>query len=227
MRSPTAGLVLAALFLPAHAAPALADEACTGAVKAAFAKQAEAPRMRTVMNHAGGEGSVTRTINLIRPDRLHMITEAPHEEAGRLETISIGKWAWGAESDGSWTEHKPNVAQMIQLDVQRMSAAPEVSANFSCLGKVAFEGKDYIGYRADPGKGEDGVELAATIYVSEASGLPELNVVAPTTGEGPPRLKAVYSYGDDIAVEAPAGFAMPAEKSRDAQTPDPAAGAKE
>ncbi len=202
--------VVFAFSLVAAAVPALADEKCSSEVAAAFAKQAEAPKMRTIMVHPGGEGTVTRTISLVRPDRIHVITDAPHEQAGHMETISIGKWAWGSESDGSWSEHKPNVAKVIEMDVQKMSAPAAVSANFTCLGPQNYEGKDYVGYRADPGKGDDGVELAATIYVDAATGRPAYNIVAPTAG-GNPRLKASYSYGDDISVEVPEGFTPKAD----------------
>ena len=211
--------VVFAVALVTAAAPALADEKCTGELAAAFTKQSQSPKMRTIMTHPGGEGTVTRSILLVRPDRLHTITDAPHEAAGHVETISIGQWAWGSDSDGSWTEHKPNVAQMIALDVAKMAAPQTVGANFSCLGKVAFEGKDYTGYRADPGKGEDGVELAATVYVDVATGMPAHNIVAPTSGGGPNRLKAAYTYDDDIAVEAPDGFAKPVERKTDAAAP--------
>jgi hypothetical protein len=152
---------------------------------------------------------------------MHAITEAPHEEAGRIETISIGKWAWGSDSDGGWSEHKPNIAKMIEMDVEKMSAAQTVGANFSCLGTVNVDGKDYIGYRADPGKADDGVELAATIYVEPASGLPALNIVAPTAG-GDARLKATYSYADDITVDPPAGFAEPKDQKSESAAPAPA-----
>jgi hypothetical protein len=214
MRSLTLGLALGSALALA-ATPAHADEKCTGEVQAAFAKQGGVPKMRTVMTHtATGEGgTVTRTVSLVRPNRLHMVTEAANQEAGRLETISIGQWAWGAESDGSWTEHKPNVAKMIELDVAKMAGPQQVGNNFSCLGKAAYEGRDYTAYRADPGKGDDGVELAATIYVDPASGLPAYNVVAPTSGDATARLKQAYSYGDDITVDPPAGFAVPAAKT--------------
>lgn len=202
------------LALALTAAPALADEKCSGEVTAAFAKQAAAPKFRTIMTHPVEEGTVERTMNLVRPNRFHTKTIAP-QIAGHMETISIGQWAWSSDGE-SWQEIKPNIAKMIELDVAAMSAPAKVSANFSCLGTVNYEAKDYAGYRADPGKGDDGVELAATVYVDAASGLPMFNIVAPVAGEGPSRLKAVYSYGDDITVEAPAGFAMPAAKKPDA-----------
>lgn len=201
-------IVLAAVGLSATAV--FADEKCTSEVRSAFEKQATAAKMRTVMTHPGGEGTVTRTITLVRPNRMHAITEAPHEAAGRIETISIGQWAWGSDSDGAWSEHKPNVARMIEVDVQAMAGPQAVAANFTCLGKVAYEGKEYTGYRADPGKGDDGVELAAIIYV-DASGMPAFNIVAPTAEGGAPRLKAVYTYGDDISVEPPPGFGIKQE----------------
>ena len=74
--------VVFAATLALAATPALADEKCTGELAAAFTKQAQAPKMRTTMVHAGGEGTITRTILLVRPDRLHTITDAPHEAAG-------------------------------------------------------------------------------------------------------------------------------------------------
>ena len=187
--------VAVVLALATSAAPALADEKCTGEVAAAFTKQAAAPKFRTVMSHPVEEGIVERTLNLVRPNRMHSITNAP-QIAGHIETISIGQWAWTSDGE-SWEEMKPNVAKVIEMDVARMSAPAAVNANFTCLGKVAYEGKDYAGYRADPGKGDDGAELAATVYVDEATGLPAYNIVAPTA-DGKPRLKAAYAYGDDI-----------------------------
>lgn len=209
--------VALALALAATTVPALADEKCSGEVAAAFTKQAAAPKFRTVMTHPVEGGVVERILNLVRPNRLHSITNAP-QIAGHIETISIGQWAWSSDGE-SWEEMKPNIAKMIEMDVAKMAAPAAVSANFSCLGKVNFEGKDYAGYRADPGKGDDGIELAATVYLDEATGLPAYNIVAPTSGDGSPRLKAMYGYGDDISVEAPEGFAVPAAKTEGAPAP--------
>ena len=67
------------------------------------------------------------------------------------------------------------IAEHIQ---QAVTAPPKAGADFSCLGKVAYDGKDYLAYRTAPEKTEKGAELARTIYVDPATGLPAFNVIA-------------------------------------------------
>ena len=192
-------LVLLALGLAGT--PLHADEKCSGEVAAAFLKQTEKPKLRTAMMNTIDTGIVERTLELVRPDRLHTRVVAT-ENPGAVETIVIRTWAWMNGGTG-WEEMKPNVAGAMSRDVADMAAPQKVTANFTCLGKVSYEGNELLGYRADPGKGNDGVELAATVYVDGASGLPAYNVVAPTSGDGAVRFKAHYTYEDDIAIEAP------------------------
>lgn len=192
-------LVLLALGLAGT--PLHADEKCSGEVAAAFLKQQDKPKLRTIMTNPIDTAIVERTLDLVRPDRLHSRVVSSGDK-GYVETVVVQKWAW-MNSGAGWEEVKPNVAGAMSRDVAEMAAPQKVTANFSCLGKVAYEGKEYLGFRADPGKGDDGVELAATVYVDAASGLPAANVVAPTSGDGAFRFKAHYSYDDGITVEAP------------------------
>lgn len=183
---------------------AMADEKCRAELDAAFAKQSAVPKMRTlIVNPITGatEGTVTRTIDLVRPDKVHSSTQSSAEE-GIAEAVVMGRWAWSNNGMG-WEEVKPNIAHTMAEDVAKMAQVQAVSANFNCLGKVAFEGKDYLGYRSDPGKAPDGAELVTTVYVDGTSGLPVYNVITPATGNGPFRFKATYTYTDDIVVEAP------------------------
>ena len=196
--------------------PLLADEKCSGEVAAAFLRQQEKPKLRTVMTNVIETGTVERTLDLVRPDRLYTRVVAT-SDPGAVETVVVQTWAWTNNGSG-WEEMKPNVAGMMSRDVTAMAAPQKVTANFTCLGKVSFEGKEYLGFKADPGKGDDGVELAATVYVDGATGLPAYNVVAPTAGGEAVRFKAHYSYADDITVEAPVEMPAAAKAANPAAT---------
>jgi hypothetical protein len=182
----------------------VADDMCRGELEAAFNKQASIPKLRTVITNpiqGGISGTVERTVDAVRPDRVYSRVKSSAEE-GLAETIVIGPYAWSNSGMG-WDEVKPNIAKVMSLDVIEMMKPQKVGADFKCLGNVTVEGKEYLGYKGAPGKGDDGTELETTVYVDPTSGLPVYNIIAPVKGEAPPVLKAAYSYGDDIIVEAP------------------------
>jgi hypothetical protein len=94
---------------------------------------------------------------------------------------------------------------MVATHIQQTVAnPPKVSAEFTCLGTVAYEGKDYLGYRTAPEKGNDGVELARTIYIDGSTRLPAFNIIAAVKDGATPLLKETYSYPTDLVIEKPA-----------------------
>jgi hypothetical protein len=123
-------------------------------------------------------------------------------EAAPLETIGIRDLAWN-NVGGGWSEMRPPFSQMVTAEMKQVFLTPpKASADFTCLGEVAFEGRTLKGYQTLPAKTESGAELARTIYVDPATGLPAFNVIGPTGG-GDPLLKEAFTYPADIAIEKP------------------------
>lgn len=185
------------------------DAACREAVQAAFDKQRATKGYRFAAQMSGHEGASRMQIDYLPPDRMHQKVEAPGHPAP-VETIAIQRWAWGTMG-GGWEELQPQFAQSIISHVRdTLVNPPPITAAFKCLGKVKLDDKEYLAYRADqpsPHAGADtkAPQLARTIYVDEASGLPAANVVARVDGSEPPVFDGRYSYPTDIVIEAPVG----------------------
>ncbi|MFN3868900.1 MAG: hypothetical protein ACK4MF_07545 [Hyphomicrobiaceae bacterium] len=201
--------VVLAIASPGLRPNALAAEDCRSAVEAAFLKQRQQKAFRFAAEMPG-EGGVTRmTIDYVLPDRMHQKVEAPGQPAP-VETIAIARWAWGTQG-GGWEELQPQFAQSITAHVHdALVAPPKLTGGFACLGKSNRDGAEVLGYRSLPEAGAEAApagqpELARTIYVDAASGLPVANVVAAIKDGTPPVFDGRYSYSGDIKVEAPIG----------------------
>lgn len=185
-------------------APVFAAD-CTESVKAAFVKQHEHKTYRVSMSQPTAEGPVQMTIDYVLPDKMLQTVVAPHMP-GEQQTMLVGDRAFAGTS-GAFEELLPHLVQSV-ISEFRVATSPETQnlGSFECLGKQAFEGKEFVAYRASdkPASNPDDT-LARTIYVDEASGLPAYNVIAAVTGKAEPVLKVVYSYPTDIEIVAPAG----------------------
>ena len=191
---------LLALSIPLIWAASPAAAACDAkaGIEAAFLKQQKSPGWRVVGVTQGQE----QTVEYLQPDKVRRRVLVAGQEPA-IETIAIGKWAWTNGGNG-WGEMQPPVAKMIEEQVHEVLTKPlEAPANFSCLGKVSFDGKEYSAYRSPPDKGAGGAELIRTIYVDPATGLPAFNVIGPATDGAEPLLKETYSYPDDLSIEKP------------------------
>ena len=149
---------LAALFLTAGVTSSFADEKCRSELEAAFTKQAGTGKMRSLIESpivGAMSGRIERTIDAVRPDKIYSRVKSSAEE-GLAETIVIGNHAWSNSGMG-WDEVKPNIAMAMSMDVAEMMKPQKVGADFSCLGKVSYAGKEYLGYSGAPGKAGDGV----------------------------------------------------------------------
>jgi hypothetical protein len=214
-----AGIALGVVVAGAAAiGPAKAAD-CGAEVSAAFEKQRKSKGFRTSSLDGGAQGLVAVQVDYVPPDRMHQIVRHPnHPEP--IETIAIGRWAW-ATMGGGWEELQPQFAQSVTAHTRQALVEPLPQAGvFECLGKVAFEGQEYLGYRsaeapavAPPDRGPGAAAspaapagpLVRTIYVDPASGLPMLNVVGDGKAGTTPVYKAVYSYPGDIKIESPIG----------------------
>lgn len=203
------------------AGPALAD--CRSEVETAFEKQRmSVPGYRVLADQAQDSGGkVEITIDYMHPDRMYQKVVAPNERAP-IETIAVGKWAWG-NMGGGWEELQPQFAQSVTAHARTTLTEPvKTAGEFDCLGKVTVDGREYIGYRSKPvetppdrgvaGGGEQPVVMR-TVYIDPATGLPALNTIAEKGKEDKPWVRSVYSYPKDILVEAPVG-AAPAPRTR-------------
>ena len=192
--------VLSLAVLSVAAAPAFADEKCKSEVEAAFVKQRAQPAFRTVATAQTLNGPLVRTIDFVAPDALYNKIESPTEEAP-VETIGIGKWAW-ANTEGGWEEQPPHNAQVVTQEREAYKIPPKAAADFSCLGKVSYEGAEFLGYGTAVAKDTDGMDVVTTVYVSPSTGLPAYYVTKSAKSEGPAKFVAVYSY-EGITITPP------------------------
>lgn len=211
------GLVVAGI---AFAAPVKAAD-CAAEVTAAFEKQRKTPGFRMSAETKGDQGPVAMQVDYVLPDRMHQTVRHPsHKEP--LETIAIGRWAWGTMG-GGWEELQPQFAQSVVAHMRQTLVEPvQTQAAFTCLGNVSYDGKDYVAYRSadgsataamPPDKGPGAATAAAaasaalvrTVYVDPASGLPMFNIVAESKPGTEPLFKAVFSYPADLKIAAPLG----------------------
>lgn len=202
----TAAVAFAILAVP----QARAGDECRAAVEAAFDKQRTvATGFRFAAEIPGEQGKTLMTIDYLPPDRMYQRVEAPGHDKS-IETIAIQRWAWGTMG-GGWEELQPQFAQSIIAHVRSMLIdPPKITAEFTCLGKVTIDGKERIAYRADQPNAEaasapDAPQLARTIYVDEANGLPVANIVAREDGKEGAIFDGRYTYPTDIRIEAPIG----------------------
>ena len=198
---------IAALSLLGFAPSANAED-CTKDVVAAFDKQRTSQAFRVAMTQPSAEGPVDMTVDYIPPGRM-LQTVKSAAMAGDQQTMLVGDRAF-AGSNGSFEELLPQFTQSIVAEVTAaVGKSPEKIGEFECLGKTAFEGKDYVTYRSldkdvPPGTPPEKV-LGRTIYIDPDSGLPAFNVVGTVSGKDAPVMKATYTYPTDIVIEAPQG----------------------
>ncbi|PPD29652.1 MAG: hypothetical protein CTY20_05560 [Hyphomicrobium sp.] len=206
------GFAVLALAASAAAPSGAVAADCGAEVAAAFERQRKTPAFRLVADTKGDQGLVKMQIDYVPPDRMHQTVTHPNHTAP-LETIAIGRWAWGTMGAG-WEELQPQFAQSVTAFTKQTLVDPIPSdSSFECLGKVAFEGKDYVAYRtkstADAAAAGGSTAIARTVYVDPASGLPMLNVVADVKPGTEPLFKGIFSYPADLRIEAPLGDPNP------------------
>ena len=195
-------------------APAALAEDCSKDVAAAIEKQRTSKAFRIALTQGTAEGPVDMTVDYLPPDRMLQTVVGRHMP-GKQQTMLVGTRAF-AGSDGAYEELLPQFVQSIVAEVATAVAKPQNITGFECVGKEAFEGKDYVAYRsvdkdAKPdSKPED--LLARTIYVDTETGLPAFNVVAAEAGKGKPMMKVTYSYPTDVQIEIPVG--APVQKAQ-------------
>jgi hypothetical protein len=194
-----AGLLAASAVLPARA-----DEACRGAVAAAFNKQRAARAMVLNSEMKTPAGQVTINVKYQPPDRMHQIVTAPGQAP--LETTLYGNRAYSRQGEGPWEELMPAIAQTIIAQVRAAVVDPPKDVgDFECRGTATLDGKEYLAYRSVEKHG-DGTAASAptlhrTIYVDPQTGLPALNLVADEAPGAEAVFKGTYTYPEKLEIE--------------------------
>lgn len=194
-------------------APAASGADCNGEVLSAFEKQRTSKAFRVTMEQPTAEGDIKMTIDYIPPSKMLQTVVSP-AMPGDQQTMLDGERAYSG-SNGVWEELLPQFTQSIVAEVRTALGAPSRNpGEFDCLGKVAYDGKDLLGFRTKPlgDAAASGEGVTRTIYVDPGSGLPAYNVIATLKAPETPVAKVVYSYPGDIVIEAPVG--APVQKLR-------------
>lgn len=182
------------------AGPALADCNAKADIEAAFTKQLTSKGWRSAITSTDADGQPQEEVyEFVNPDRMYRKVSTRGET---IETIGIGRWAW-TNIGGGYSELQPQFAQMVTSRREQAFVKPNVTAAFSCLGKVSYEGKDMLGYQTAPDAQPDGTKLARTIYIDAASGLPAFNIVSEPDKTDKPVRKETFSYPEKIEIEKP------------------------
>lgn len=191
-----------AILVGAALAASPVEAGCKDEVKAAFVKQRTSKGWRAVTTSMSAAGVQEQTFEYVPPDRMYRKVVAPGLDEPQ-ETIGVAKWAWSNEG-GGWFQMQPHMAQMVSEHMRAaLNPDPPVTAEYACLGKVTFEGKEYLGYQTPPEDGGDGSKVARTIYIDAATGLPAFNTVGKVGSEAAPDVKEAYTYPADLMVDPP------------------------
>ena len=200
-------LLLAASALTAQAQEA--TKACGAEVEAAFAKQLKTKGWKADIVSKTAAGVQSQSFTYVPPSSMYRKVEAPGNQS--VETIGIGTYAWFDEGNG-WYEMQPQFARIVTRHLRSIFMPKEKETpDFICLGDVTYEGKTYKGYRTPPGTDGDKTGLARTIYVDPATGLAAFNLISKVGEETDPNVRQVYTYPEDLKVEAPIGAPMAAK----------------
>lgn len=208
-------VTMAALVSAASATAPAAAADCSSDVVTAFQKQRTSKAFRVSMSQPTAEGNIDMTVDYMPPDRMLQTVKSP-AMPGPQQTMLVGNRAF-AGTDGAYEELLPQFTQSIVSEFNAaMGSTGKDIGSFECIGKVQYEGKEFVAYRALDKAAPAGTPpeklLARTIYVDPQSGLPAYNVVATVSGTDPAVIKAAYSYPADVVIEAPEG--APIQKLR-------------
>ncbi len=201
--------IICALFALVSAPVAHAEKAskaCGQEVVAAFDKQRASKGWKADIISKTAAGVQTQSFTYVPPSSMYRKIEAPGNQS--VETIGMGTYAWYDEGNG-WYEMQPQFATIVTRHLRGVFAPEKKDApDYICLGDVTYEGKSYKGYRTPAGTDGDTSGIARTIYVDPKTGLVAVNLISKVGEEKDPKVRQVYSYPDNLKVEAPVGAPM-------------------
>ena len=171
---------MAALVSAASATAPAAAADCSSDVVTAFQKQRTSKAFRVSMSQPTAEGNIDMTVDYMPPDRMLQTVKSP-AMPGPQQTMLVGNRAF-AGTDGAYEELLPQFTQSIVSEFNAaMGSTGKDIGSFECIGKVQYEGKEFVAYRALDKAAPAGTPpeklLARTIYVDPQSGLPALSLI--------------------------------------------------
>ena len=204
-------LGVVALSLFAMAGNAFAD--CSEEVADAVKKQAEAKMFRKETNMITQNGPAKMTIEIVAPDRMRQVVTLVVDPKP-VETILVGGKAWTRTDGGEWkklgAEETGELFQFFQNTVGRTAADV---GKFKCIGIEPVSGvklRGYVGLPEEqpgmPGKKQGSApenEAERVIYLDPDSGRLMRTIYARKGQRDKPIFAEVYSYPEDLKIEAP------------------------
>ncbi len=196
----------------AVAGPALAD--CSTEVAIAVNSQGKQKFLRKETNMITEAGPVKMTVDYQTPDRMRQVV-TPLTEGKAVESIVVGEKAWTNNGDG-WKEASAGETdQLVQYMIKSIAQVYQEVGKFECVGTEMVEGRELRGYRGideapKPPPGKDGGQATFTrneavrmVYLDPKTGLPARSIMARQGFLDKPLYKEVYTYPDNIEIEAP------------------------
>lgn len=188
------------------ACPVLAD--CKDEVAAAFAKQRNSGAFRMDVSMINERGPISMSVEYQLPGRMHQVVkELVNPQPS--ETLLVDGNAWTNSGQG-WTSLKNEEAEALAQQVKETVVdPPKELTGYTCLGKVALDGKEYFAYRGEEPRGAaatglpDSVVPLRQVYVDPETGLPALTTAAIKERADKPFFKARYTYPTDIKIDPP------------------------
>ena len=197
---------LAIVFTAAGAAPALAD--CSTEVALAVNSQGKQKFLRKETNMVSERGPVKMVVEYQTPNRMHQIL-TPLTEDKPVEAIVIDDKAWTNNGEGWKQAPAGETEQLVQFMIKSIAQVYQEVGKFECVGTETVDGRELRAYRGleEPAKpGQPAApknEAVRMVYLDPATGLPARSIFAREGHLDKPIFREVYTYPDNIAIEAP------------------------
>lgn len=205
---------------PAQEQQAAAREDCRDEVAAAFERLKTPGRPYREETAVTADGRTFReTVEFVPPDQMRLSDNFGWIMHGYFIVIGQRAWANWSPFPWGWREEYPD-PRFVQMKLRTnddFAAAPNVPHPvYACLGRVEFEGKSYLGYRA---RAEKSIVMATfngtlseaqkreldrmrqqmpqewrTVFIDPGSRFPAYELVAQENQLSHPSLKRRYTY---------------------------------
>ncbi len=211
-----AAALLIALGLALLPVTVSAEENCSKAVTDAFAKQRGVEKLRMKTTMINQQGLVKMTVDYHLPSRMRQLVTRLGDPAPR-ETVLVDEKAWTRQG-GDWNEvPKAYTEQLVKQVQDSVIEPPKDESFYACEGKDTLDGRavlKYRGYETIKTPDEKTKEVrnkvvkrddapVRLVYIDAETGLPVRNTVATASQLDRPFFKAIFSYPDDLKIDAP------------------------
>lgn len=196
------------LICLAGAGPVLAD--CSSEVAVAVQAMGKQKTLRKETLAVGENGPFKVFNEYLLPDRMRQVL-TPLTENKAVEAIVVGENAWTNNGDG-WVEApKQEAEQLVIFMIRSSNQMFQEVGKFECLGAETVDGRQVRAYRGldEEPKDKKGAEkkpkneAVRIMYLDATTGLPARSIFARVGALDKPIFQEIYTYPDDIKIEAP------------------------